>query len=94
MTTVNFTEALLKLKQKQPPGTNVLDLIDQVKFDLIPFTEEIARLTARQDWPNRPPLSLGDKICLATGMALDCQVVTADREWAKLKLPVKVVAIR
>jgi ribonuclease VapC len=39
-------------------------------------------------------LSLGDRACLALGMALKAPVYTADRSWKKLKLGVKIRVIR
>ena len=33
-------------------------------------------------WPDRPQLSLGDRLCLALGARLGAQVLTADRAWA------------
>lgn len=39
-------------------------------------------------------LSLGDRVCLATGLRLGLPVVTADRAWADLMLGVEVRVIR
>jgi ribonuclease VapC len=39
-------------------------------------------------------LSLGDRACLALGMALNAPVYTADRSWKKLKLGVPIRLIR
>ncbi|HYL14379.1 MAG TPA: type II toxin-antitoxin system VapC family toxin [Terriglobales bacterium] len=39
-------------------------------------------------------LSLGDRACLALGLALKVPVYTADRSWRKLKLGVRIHVIR
>ena len=39
-------------------------------------------------------LSLGDRACLALGIALDVEIYTADRLWAQLNLPCSIHLIR
>jgi ribonuclease VapC len=39
-------------------------------------------------------LSLGDRACLALGLALQAPVYTADRSWKKLKLGLRIHVIR
>jgi PIN domain nuclease of toxin-antitoxin system len=39
-------------------------------------------------------LSLGDRACLALGIALGAEVYTAERVWAQLQLPCAVHLIR
>jgi ribonuclease VapC len=39
-------------------------------------------------------LSLGDRACLALGLALKSPVYTAERSWKKLKLDVRIHVIR
>jgi ribonuclease VapC len=39
-------------------------------------------------------LSLGDRACLAVGLAYDLPVITADRNWTSLKTDVRVNTLR
>lgn len=39
-------------------------------------------------------LSLGDRLCLALALRLDLPVITADRVWADVDLPIEVSLIR
>jgi ribonuclease VapC len=39
-------------------------------------------------------LSLGDRACLALGIALNAPIYTAEKSWAKLKIGVRIHAIR
>jgi ribonuclease VapC len=39
-------------------------------------------------------LSLGDRACLALGIALGAPVYTADKAWKNLKLPIRIHVIR
>lgn len=41
-----------------------------------------------------PRLSIADRLCLAVALRLGLPVVTADRLWAELDLPVDVILIR
>ena len=60
-----------------------------------PFTSEHAKrvgdLVART---RALGLSLGDRACLALGLALKLPVYTADKSWKKLKLGVRIHIIR
>ncbi len=55
----------------------------------------LARSSARlREITRKAGLSLGDRICLALGEQLDLPVLTADRAWAGLGLPLQVHVIR
>jgi len=63
--------------------------------DAVPFTSEHARLArglVAITWPLG--LSLGDRACLALGLALKLPVYTADKSWKKLKAGVPIRVIR
>ena len=79
------------------------DLVSQVPrlgIVLEPVTAEDAVLQAdvraRDVLGNdgRPHLSLSDRLCLALALRLDLPVLTADRAWDRLDLPVSVTQLR
>jgi PIN domain nuclease of toxin-antitoxin system len=60
-----------------------------------PFTSEHARLAGDLVAKTRPlGLSLGDRACLALGLALKAPIYTADRSWNKLRLGGRIHVIR
>lgn len=71
----------LALKDVQDTGLTIVDA-----------SLEQAVLAARL--PERSGLSLGDRFCIALGQQLGAPVVTSDRAWANLNLPVAVELIR
>jgi ribonuclease VapC len=63
--------------------------------EAVAFTSEHARLTGDLAVQTRAlGLSLGDRVCLALGLALKAPVYTADRSWKKLKISVRIHVIR
>ena len=63
--------------------------------EAIPFTAEHAKAAGSMIAETRRlGLSLGDRACLALGLALHAPVYTADRSWKNLKLGVRIHVIR
>jgi ribonuclease VapC len=63
--------------------------------EILPFDEEQARVAGDLVTQTRPlGLSLGDRACLALGMALKAPVYTADGTWKKVRIGVRVHVIR
>jgi ribonuclease VapC len=63
--------------------------------DPVPFTGEHAKIAGSLVAQTRSlGLSLGDRACLALGIALKAPVYTADRSWRNLKVGVKIQVIR
>ncbi len=95
ISTVNLAEVVLRLQRDQLtlPST-IDDLLAGGGMKVLPFLRRELRVLADLKVPATFGLSLGDKVCLATAVAHHCPVVTADRSWTKLKLPVEVICIR
>lgn len=63
--------------------------------EVVPFTIEQAKTAGSLITETRSlGLSLGDRACLALGLALKAPVYTADRSWKNLKLGVRIHVIR
>lgn len=63
--------------------------------EAVAFTSEHARLTGDLVAQTRAlGLSLGDRACLALGLALKAPVYTADTSWKKLKVSIRIHVIR
>jgi ribonuclease VapC len=63
--------------------------------EAIPFTADDARTAGSMIAQTRGlGLSLGDRACLALGLALHAPVYTADRSWRNLKLGIRIHTIR
>lgn len=93
--TVNLAEVVTKLIElgirEQDAWAEASDLVPRV----VDFDLDLARRTARLRPPTRAfGLSLGDRACLALAEFLRLPVLTADRAWQKLSLPVDIRLIR
>jgi ribonuclease VapC len=80
MSTVNYTELLILMQDRQPlPVAQIRDAMEQSSIRLIPPTSHQAELAAAARI--RYPLNLGD--CFAYALAKDegCPVLTLDRDF-------------
>lgn len=63
--------------------------------EAVSFTPEQAKIAGALIAKTRPlGLSLGDRACLALGLALNAPVYTADKSWKNLRLGVRIHIIR
>lgn len=93
--TVNLAEVHSKLAERGKAGRQALAEILAVMDAVVPFTEEHAAITGRlRAETQHLGLSLGDRACLALGIALGAEVYTAERLWAGLNLPCPIHVIR
>lgn len=96
MSSVNLAEVVGKVVDLGRDGGAVRPLLTAAGVEIVPFTAWDAEAAGamRADRLSRA-LSLGDKCCLALGLRSDPpEVLTADRAWADLDLPVTVRLIR
>lgn len=97
---VNWAETLSKTLDR---GRDVDELLRDLTAKGIlgkvlfvhPLTEEAALDVARlRPLTRGAGLSLGDRACLALGRALKLPVLTADRNWTRLHVGVKIETVR
>ena len=93
--TVNVAEVYSKLVSRGgDPDEAWEDALSSI-HEPVPFTAEHARIAGELVTRTRAlGLSLGDRACLALGLALRAPVYTTDRSWKNLKLGIAIHVIR
>lgn len=92
---VNAAEALTRLTDLGMALDAATRCLAGLDLETAPFATADATVAASLRQATRPlGLSLGDRACLALGLARGLPVLTADREWAKLDAGVRVELIR
>jgi PIN domain nuclease of toxin-antitoxin system len=92
---VNLSEVWARLLDIGMPETAIDAAVAKLDLQVVPFDERQARAAARlRSHTRQLGLSLGDRACLALGLALGRPVVTADRVWRDLELGLDIVLIR
>lgn len=81
----NWAEILQKVRQHGADAYEVGVLLRSLGVEVIEITREDGELAA-EIWEPVPPLSLGDRLCLALAARLQIPVVTTDRVWDKTSL--------
>jgi ribonuclease VapC len=96
--TVNWAEVLARVvrESRDPHEAAAMALPGGMTgLELIPFDEEQARESARLIPKTEGlGLSLADRAALALGLLRGLRVLTTDRAWRSLRLPVKIEVIR
>jgi ribonuclease VapC len=93
--TVNLAEVQAKLVSRGwSPDDAWEDAVSPIR-EAVPFLEEHAKIAGSLVALTRPlGLSLGDRACIALGISLKTPIYTAERDWSKLKLGIRVHVIR
>jgi ribonuclease VapC len=93
--TVNLAEVQCKLVIRGVAPDDAWQAVLSLVREVVPFSPEHARLAGDLAAKTRPlGLSLGDRACLALGLASKAAIYTADSSWSKLKLGVRMHFIR
>jgi PIN domain nuclease of toxin-antitoxin system len=92
---VNVSEVIGCLVRDGQKAADALQEITVLPVEIVPFGPADATLTASLLPVTKPfGLSLGDRACLALGISREIAVMTADRPWLDVDLPVDIVCIR
>ncbi len=93
--TVNLAEVQSKLVSRGLNPSDAWDAATSPVRETVSFTLEHARIAGDLVAKTRPlGLSLGDRACLALGIALGATVYTADQSWKGLRLGIRINHIR
>jgi PIN domain nuclease of toxin-antitoxin system len=90
---VNWSEVLQKSRRKGRDADETVDLLKALGLEVHSLRERDA-VTAAAFWFQNSALSLADRCCLALAHRLEFPAVTADRNWQRVPLSVKVIVIR
>ncbi len=95
VSTVNLAEVHSKLVGRGLDPDEAWEAALSPVRDSEPFTDEHARIAGGLVAQTRGlALSLGDRACLALGIALGTAVYTADQSWKGLRLGIRIHVIR
>jgi PIN domain nuclease of toxin-antitoxin system len=93
--TVNLAEVHSKLVSRGGDPDEAWEDASSAIQQAIPFNEDQAKIAGGLVTQTRSlGLSLGDRACLALGLALKAPVYTADKSWKDLKVGVRIHVIR
>lgn len=95
MSAVNYCEVIGKLLDAGVSEPDARESVELLGIRIIDFDASHARAAAMLKRSTKSlGLSLGDRSCLALGLREKCDVVTAERSWAKLRTTLKIILIR
>lgn len=92
---VNLAEVITKLVDFGMEPSDAVHDAKVVGLAVVPFDDEQAALCGRLRLLTRNlGLSLGDRACIALALSENARLVTADRVWSTINLPLQVELIR
>ena len=92
---VNWSEVIQKSVANRVDITGMRDELQALGLTVVPFLAEQAEIAGLLWQQTREKgLSIADRACLATAKYLDTHVLTTDRVWADLDLPLQIRVVR
>ena len=91
----NQAEIVAKLLDRSVAPADVQAILADLAYAVVDITaEDGSQAGFLRAATRRHGLSLGDRLCLATAARLNAPVLTADREWLALGLPLDIRCLR
>lgn len=95
LSTVNLSEIIAKLTLRGVTAQDAESAIRRLGVDCVDFSAAHARIAGDlRALTKSAGLSLGDRACLALAQERQAEVLTADRAWGAIDMPVTVSVIR
>ena len=96
LSAVNFSEVIAKLADYGvEAGPQLAASLESIGVEIVPFSQEHGWLAGALRQQTRVAgLSLGDRACIALAQAQQATVLTTDKAWLSLGLPLVCVDIR
>ena len=93
--TVNWSEVIQKLSVRDPDAADIRAEMELTGLKIMPFTIDQAEICASL-WEQAQPfgLTLADGSCIATGIDRNMEIMTTDKVWQEMELPIAVHVIR
>ncbi|WAK03047.1 type II toxin-antitoxin system VapC family toxin [Methylobacter sp. YRD-M1] len=91
---VNYAEVVGKLLEAGLPESSVKIVMENLELQVEPLDDQQAwkagmlRISTREFG-----LSLGDRACLALAHIKNLSIITADKQWDKLKIDIKIIQL-
>ena len=87
VSSVNLSEVAAKLSDHGVDSQEVLEILSGLGLEVREFDTELALMAGALREVTRPlGLSLGDRACLALGIAEGAPILTTDRAWADVPI--------
>lgn len=83
---VNLQEVIKELLLQGLPLTAAREILTELRLEVRSHDEDAAYAAAALHELTKYGRGLGDRSCMALGLALEVPVVTADREWKRVKI--------
>ncbi len=91
----NLAEIVSKLRDGGMPDPMIKDVLTELSLTIIPFDADGAFPAGFLVASTKSlGLSLGDRACISLAISRHLPVLTADRIWTRLSLPVEICVIR
>ncbi|NEQ47574.1 MAG: type II toxin-antitoxin system VapC family toxin [Leptolyngbya sp. SIOISBB] len=92
---VNYAEVTSILGRSRPSTTALKRAVQPFEPYVVAINTDIAQMAGALVAETKElGLSLGDRVCLALGISHNLPILTADKTWSQLDLPIEVNQIR